>query len=639
MRNKLQKVSLIVLLTLVLRCSVNPIILDPNYSQTIPENIGKSRILTNYKSLVIEINEDKSYTSTETVSQTIFSKQQNNYAVVHAYYDKMNKIKSMRAIIRDANGKIIQTLKPKDVIDEPSSGSSTLYADTRIRYADMSQNVFPYTIEYEIVQKGTSLLSLPSFIVNTDEDTVLQAKFVVRYPESNPIRYRLVNTELQPKQVKIANKTELTWEFSNPKNFEFVEYYKSAREQLTRIDLAATFINVEGFEGRIDNWKDFGLWYLKLLEGRDKVPFELGEKITELTMNMTSREEKVKAVYQFVQDQTRYVSIQLGIGGWQPFDADYVYKNKFGDCKALSNYTYALLKHIGIESYHALATRGVTRSGVSPDFPENAYNHEILVVPNGDDYLWLECTDQTIPFNHIGLDNQNRYVLLIKPNGGELIKTPSSTDIHNDTMTETHIELKQNGDSEIKHVEKHVGNNQDDYRYRLFKPTKKIAEDFVYRSFPISNAKIKSYNFDSIGNKEDTLQFQFDLDVRMYGSKSGSRLFIPLNSLNKWTAFLPDEEKRDKEVYLYNPIIDKSVTFYYLPEGFKAESMPESKEIQTEFGDYILTVERIDKTKLKIERRISINKTIIPSEKYSDLKAFLSNIKKGDSQKMILVKN
>ena len=92
-------------------------------------------------------------------------------------------------------------------------------------------------------------------------------------------------------------------------------------------------------------------------------------------------------------------------------------------------------------------------------------------------------------------------------------------------------------------------------------------------------------------------------------------------------------------VYLYNPIIDKSVTFYYLPEGFNAESMPESKEIQTEFGDYVLTVERIDETKLKIERRISINQTIIPSEKYAGLKAFLSNIKKGDSQKMILVKN
>jgi hypothetical protein len=549
------KYSPILLIFLVLRCSVTPIIVDQSYDHRIPEKIGKNRVLTHYKSWVIDVNEDKSYTTIETVSKTIFSKQQNDNAIVFEFYDKMNSIKSMRAIIRDASGKIIQTLKPKDIIDEPSSGSSTLYADSRIRYANLSQSVFPYTIEYEIISKSTSLLNLPSFVVNTDEDTVIQAKLVVRYPNSNPIRFRLVNTDQQPKQVTIANKTELSWEFITPKNFEFVEYYKSAREQLTRIDLAATVINVEGFEGRMDTWKNFGLWYLKLLNGRDKVPPELGYKVTKLTKDLTSKEEKVKAVYQFVQDQTRYVSIQLGIGGWQPFDAEYVFKNKFGDCKALSNYTYALLKHIGIESYHALATRGVTRSGVNPDFPENGFNHEILVVPNGDGYLWLECTDQTIPFNHIGLDNQNRYVLLIKPDGGELIKTPSSTDIHNDTMTETHIVLKQNGDSEIKHIEKHVGNNQDDYRYRLFKPTKKVAEDFVYRSFPISNAKIKSYNFDSIGDKKDTLQFQFDLDVRMYGSKSGSRLFVPLNSLNKWTSFLPDEEKREKEVYLYNPII------------------------------------------------------------------------------------
>jgi hypothetical protein len=67
--------------------------------------------------------------------------------------------------------------------------------------------------------------------------------------------------------------------------------------------------------------------------------------------------------------------------------------------------------------------------------------------------------------------------------------------------------------------------------------------------------------------------------------------------------------------------------------------MPESKEIKAEFGDYVLTVEQIDESKLKIERQISIHKTIIPSEKYADLKDFLSKIKKGDSQKMILVKN
>ena len=54
-----------------------------------------------------------------------------------------------------------------------------------------------------------------------------------------------------------------------------------------------------------------------------------------MTTGLDTR-EKIRVLYRYLQQNHRYISVQVGIGGMQPISASAVYTNGYGDCKGLS---------------------------------------------------------------------------------------------------------------------------------------------------------------------------------------------------------------------------------------------------------------------------------------------------------------
>ncbi len=154
----------------------------------------------------------------------------------------------------------------------------------------------------------------------------------------------------------------------------------------------------EGYAGSNADWVSLGNWIHQLQEGRLALPEEAKADVKTIVDQYANPYEQAKAIYEYMQQRSRYVSIQLGIGGFQPFDAQTVHELGYGDCKALTNYTQALLHEAGLEAYYTLVKAGKKAYTFEPEFTANQFNHVILCTVIAEDTVWMECTSQQIPF-------------------------------------------------------------------------------------------------------------------------------------------------------------------------------------------------------------------------------------------------
>jgi hypothetical protein len=136
-------------------------------------------------------------------------------------------------------------------------------------------------------------------------------------------------------------------------------------------------------------------------KGIDVLPEDKKIFFREMVSGAKNDKEKIRIIYEYLQKNFRYVSIQLASGDLNLFLLHSLKSKKYGDCKGLSNFMQAALDGVGIKSYQALINRQSNGLPVDPDFPHNRFNHVILFVPLKEDSLWLECTSSSLDFGSL----------------------------------------------------------------------------------------------------------------------------------------------------------------------------------------------------------------------------------------------
>jgi hypothetical protein len=185
----------------------------------------------------------------------------------------------------------------------------------------------------------------------------------------------------------------------------------------------------------------------------------------------------------------------LGIGGWQPFDASYVASKAYGDCKALSNYMYALLKEANIKSCYTQIRAGAGKYFFLPDLPSPQFNHIILCVPLQKDTMWLECTSQTLAAGYLSDFTCNRYALAVDENGGKLIRTPNYGMKENLQVRNIKAILEEDGMLNVTANTTYNGIQQDEIHSAITGLSKDKVKELLNEKLDFSTYDIKQFDY------------------------------------------------------------------------------------------------------------------------------------------------
>ena len=359
---------------------------------------------------------------------TILDEAGQRHAGIVEQYDKLQKINTLTGALYDAAGNQLKKVKGKEINDYSAISDISLFEDNRIKVHDFNYGNYPYTVEYEVETEFNNTYGFPDFTPQLYEHaSVEKSSFTFIMPEGYGLRYKAFNYATAPVITStLKGKKVMTWEVKNLPAITRPFASPPWHELTPTVMFAPTEFQLEGFKGDASSWASYGKFQLQLNQNRDVLPPNMLTKVQQLTTGIADPKEKVRKLYEFMQSQTRYISIQLGIGGLQPFEAGFVAQKGYGDCKALSNYMYSLLKAAGIPSYYTTIRAGESTDDLDlmEDFPSHQSNHIVLCVPLAKDTVWLECTSQSKPAGYMGGFTGNRKALAITEEGGKLIATP-----------------------------------------------------------------------------------------------------------------------------------------------------------------------------------------------------------------------
>jgi hypothetical protein len=614
---------------------------DPKYPvNTIPAELRENvNIVFRHDEMVFKILSKSKATFYVHQVITILNEKGKSYASEVVGYDKLSKIRDINGTVYDADGKQIKKLKNSDIYDQSAFDGFSLYSDARFKSLDLSQSTYPYTVEIEYEVEYKFLFYIPAFALIPDEKiSVEHSIYGLHYAPDLKPRYTVANADAKPTmgQSKDGLQT-MVWEFNNVKPIKFEPHGPSRSDVIVSITAAPSHFEYDDYVGTMNSWDEFGRWITSLNKGRTTLPEASKQKIKELTANAKTVEEKVKILYEYMQNKTRYVSIQLGIGGYQPFEASVVDQTGYGDCKALSNYMVAMLETVGIPSHYALIRAGEGAATMRSDFPSPQFNHAIVAVPNGKDTLWLECTSQSNPFGYQGKFTGDRKALLITNNGAKIANTIRYTAEDNVQSRIADVELLTTGDAKAIVKTTYSGlQYENDYLDFILNKGFDEQKKWIQQNTEIPNFDVQSFNFKNKKDKIPTAEVSTELSLRRFATVSGKRIFITPNLMNRSTHIPEKVEGRKTNVFTRFSYTDIDTIRYHLPEGIYPEFLPESVKLTSRFGQYEVSY-KVDQGSLVYTRKIKMVKGEFPAESYQEMIDFYKSINKADHTKLVFL--
>ncbi|HYM33832.1 MAG TPA: DUF3857 and transglutaminase domain-containing protein, partial [Steroidobacteraceae bacterium] len=340
------------------------------------------------------------------------------YGTVGIPFDAQSKITSLHAWSIPAAGKDYE-VKEKDAVESAVVGveNSVLVSDVRTKLMRIPAATPGSIVGYEYEQEQRPYMMIDEWDFQSTVP-VREAHFALRLPRGWNYNATWINhAEVSPTASEGAKDGSklFQWTMNDVNPVRHEDLMPPWQGIAARMVIALQPPN--GQDSGMQSWRDIGVWYASLTRGRRDASPEIKKQVADLTATAISPLQKMQALAKFVQNDVRYVAIELGIGGFQPHPAVDVFKNRFGDCKDKATLLSTMLKEVGIESYYVVInTERGSMDAMTP--PNLGFNHVILAIalpsniedatllaratqPQLANILFFDPTDEFTPFGRL----------------------------------------------------------------------------------------------------------------------------------------------------------------------------------------------------------------------------------------------
>ncbi|ALW83653.1 hypothetical protein AUC43_00145 [Hymenobacter sedentarius] len=562
-------------------------------------------------------------------------------------YDALNSLSYLRGAVYDADGRLLHQLRAAEIHDQGmGDAGGSFMTDIRVRYADLRQPQTPYTVEFEYEIVSDNTLFYPDWQPQEEEGLAVQnATFRVTTPAALPLRYqeRELPAGTAVAHTTASNQDIYEWKLANLPAAEDEEAAPPLYCTTPRVVLAPSTFEVQGHKGTAASWQSFGQWNYELNAGRDVLPPATLAKVAALVKDAPDARTRAQRVYEMLQGSTRYISVQLGLGGWQTFPASSVASNGYGDCKALSNYTKALLAAAGVPAYVALVGAGAEHPDLRADFPSSQFNHAIVCVPmtkaGRPDTLWLECTSQTDAFGYMGSFTGNRHALLLTPQGGQLVATPRYGTAENRRERRIDLYLDAVGGATATARTLRTGQEQDLYAQLLHELGPVEQKKYVTDRLKLPTFTLTKFNLAATapGPTPGVVE-TLGLTLPGFAMPSGKRVFVTPNLLSRLPALPAQVGERQAAVWLPHASLQADTVRLHLPPGFRPETLPSPVQFSTAYGTYASQYQALLDGTVQYIRRLELKRAQMPRTAYTGYLDFRRKISLADKAQIVLLK-
>ena len=565
----------------------------------------------------------------------INNKDERDLGEIYLNHKDDDNFKVLYAEIIDNSGNVVVKLKKKDILTRSSFSRYTFHNDYWVSEFNLFWNTYPYTIKYsyQTSRKNFSTIAYWTPVVYKSK-TPTVSKLEVELPEG--VVYKSDYSELL-KFNKLTEKGRLylNWELDKQTIHNNELYSPTFYELIPSVKIIPEKFNY-GVQGIQSTWESYGEWFLELNKNNLELSVEEKNTIDNLLKGKTNKKAIVETLYTYLQENTKYVNVSLDLGGFKSYPASYVCENKYGDCKALTTFMKALLKHSGIESNYVLINTG-DEEKIDVTLPSNQFNHIILAIKIDNEIIYLDNTSSISPMEYVETSNQNRKALWIEKNASRLIDMPkmSESNVYNLTELSIIIHKNEKGFYTLKKTGK--ASVFEKYSYLNLKVKEDRIKEELIDNTPLKYFKLENWSIKKSQDDKTTIVIQSNGSLNKPFRNLGSTKVLQPPHIN--IGSFKSTENRKTMLRFNKPINEELISIYNL-SNFKEYNIekPKSISLNTKFGSYVLEINQENNT-IDLNEKLIINEGTYSLDEYPEFYDFINSIYKHQKKTIIVLKS